>query len=184
MAHSIPTSSQDTDTLEDTPRIYVACLAAYNNGKLHGAWIDATQEPDAILEAVQTMLNASPEANAEAWAIHDYEGFHGLTLPEWEGFAEVHAYATFIEEHGHLGTEIYTYYGDLEEAQAALNDRYAGCYPSLADFAQELTEATTTIPQNLAYYIDYERMARDMEMSSDILTIETAFNEVHVFWNH
>ena len=29
-------------TTLDTPRIYVACLAAYNNGRLHGRWIDAT----------------------------------------------------------------------------------------------------------------------------------------------
>ncbi|WP_447531297.1 antirestriction protein ArdA, partial [Legionella pneumophila] len=27
----------------DTPQIYVACLAAYNNGIVHGEWIDATQ---------------------------------------------------------------------------------------------------------------------------------------------
>lgn len=27
-------------------RIYVACLAAYNNGILHGAWIDADQDVD------------------------------------------------------------------------------------------------------------------------------------------
>ena len=27
-----------------TPKIYVACLAAYNNGHLHGEWIDATQD--------------------------------------------------------------------------------------------------------------------------------------------
>ena len=184
MSHSIPTNSKGISILNDTPRIYVACLAAYNNGKLHGAWIDATQEPDAILEAVHTMLKASPEANAEEWAIHDYEGFHNLTLSEWEGFAEVHAYATFIEEHGHLGAEIYSHYGDLEEAQAALNDRYAGCYSNLADFAQELTEETTTIPQNLTYYIDYERMARDVEMSGDILTVETDDGMVHIFWNH
>ena len=26
----------------EPPRIYVACLAAYNNGILHGAWIEAT----------------------------------------------------------------------------------------------------------------------------------------------
>jgi len=26
----------------ERPRIYVACLAAYNNGRLHGRWIDAT----------------------------------------------------------------------------------------------------------------------------------------------
>lgn len=184
MSHSTPTNLNDTNTLDDTPRIYVACLAAYNNGKLHGAWIDASQEPEAILEAVQTMLKASPERGAKEWSIHDYEGFHSIKLSEWEGFAEVHAYATFIEEHGRLGAEVHNYYGDLKEAQAALNDRYPGCYPSIADFAQELTEATTTIPQNLAYYIDYERMARDMEMSGDILTVETDDGMVHMFWNH
>jgi Antirestriction protein (ArdA) len=32
-----------TATLITEPRIYVACLAAYNNGYLHGAWIDAIQ---------------------------------------------------------------------------------------------------------------------------------------------
>ncbi len=184
MSHSIPTNLNDTSTLDDTPCIYVACLASYNNGKLHGVWINATQEPDAILKAVQTMLKSSPEPGAEEWAIHDYEGFYGLTISEWEGFAEVHAYATFIEEHGHLGAEVHDYYDDLAEAQAALNDRYAGCYPSLADFTQELTEATTTIPQSLAYYIDYERMARDMEMSGDILTVKTDDGKVHMFWNH
>jgi hypothetical protein len=30
-------------------RIYVADLAAYNNGKLHGVWINATDDMDAIL---------------------------------------------------------------------------------------------------------------------------------------
>lgn len=29
-----------------TPRIYVACLASYNNGVLHGRWIDANQSAD------------------------------------------------------------------------------------------------------------------------------------------
>ena len=33
--------------------IYVACLAAYNNGCLHGAWIDAAQEPEEIEEEGQ-----------------------------------------------------------------------------------------------------------------------------------
>lgn len=183
MTHNHTTSQPDSTI--DTPRIYVACLAAYNNGKLHGVWIDATLDPDAIMEAVQTMLAASPEADAEEWAIHDYDGFHGIQLSEWEGFTEVHAYATFIEEHGQLGAAVLTYNdNDLDEAESMLEDSYAGCYESLADYAQELTEDTTQIPENLAYYIDYERMARDMEMSGDIFTITTAYNEVHVFWHH
>ena len=44
-------------------RIYVACLAAYNNGCLHGRWIDATT-PDEIMDAVRAMLAASPELGA------------------------------------------------------------------------------------------------------------------------
>jgi len=56
-------------------RIYMACLAAYNNGKLHGVWIDATQDLDDIQDQVNEMLEFSPEEGAEAWAIHDYEGY-------------------------------------------------------------------------------------------------------------
>jgi len=47
-----------------------------------------------------------------------------------------------------------------------------------------LTEGTAQIPENLAYYIDYERMGRDMDLSGDIYTIEAACDEVHVFWSH
>ena len=52
------------------PRIYVACLAAYNSGYLHGAWIDADQPADDIQSAVGEMLAASPIPRAEEWAIH------------------------------------------------------------------------------------------------------------------
>ena len=183
MTHHLTTSAQHSDAMEATPSIYVACLAAYNNGKLHGTWIDATLEPDAIMEATQAMLKASPEPDAEEWAIHCYENFHGFPLSEWEGFAEVHAYATFIQEHGRLGAELIAYTGDIEHARAMMSDGYAGCFESLADFAEELTEDTTTIPQHLTGYIDYERMADDMEGTGDIFTIRTAHDEVHVFWN-
>jgi len=82
------------------PRIYVACLAAYNNGRLHGAWIDANQSADDIAAEVQTMLAASPEPGAEEWAIHDYEGFGELRLSEWESFERVASIAAGIAEHG------------------------------------------------------------------------------------
>ena len=49
----------------DTPRIYVADLAAYNAGYLHGIWIDATQEIENIWQQIRTMLAASPMENAE-----------------------------------------------------------------------------------------------------------------------
>ena len=166
-------------------RIYVACLAAYNNGKLHGAWIDATQGLDDIQDQINQMLKDSPEPDAEEYAIHDYEGFDGYGLSEYEGIQSVHDIACFIEEHPELAGELLSHFGgSLDDARKSIEDSYSGCYKSLADYAEELTEGTTQIPESLAYYIDYERMGRDMELSGDIYTIETAYDEVHIFWSH
>ncbi len=166
----------------DTPRIYVACLAAYNNGHLHGSWIDVEDE-DGIHEAVRAILKSSPITDAEEYAIHDYENFDGVTINEYDSFARVVEIAEFLENcSGFGGKLLENYGGDIEDAESAL-ERYNGEYESLADFAEELTESTTQIPENLKYYIDYKSMARDMEMNGDIFSIETGYKEIHVFWN-
>ena len=162
-------------------RIYVACLAAYNSGILHGRWINANQEAWQIWEEVSVMLKASPIEEAEEWSIHDYEGFESVTISEWEGFERVSEIAAFIAEHGALGGKLIEYFGSLEDAKSAISDQYAGEYRSTADFVQEMTEQGTQIPESLQYYIDWNAMARDWEIN-DILTIETGFEAVHVFW--
>lgn len=164
-------------------RIYVACLAAYNSGYLHGVWIDATQELEDIQEQVSNMLKASPIEMAEEYAIHDYEGFENVRLSEWEGLESVYQTACFIESHGQLGAELLNIY-EIEEAEKALEDSYHGCFASLAEYAEQLTSDTNPVPEHLQYYIDYERMARDWEMSGDIYTIETAHDEIHIFSSH
>tara|TARA_R110002049_G_scaffold290713_1_gene474286 strand:+ start:226 stop:741 length:516 start_codon:yes stop_codon:yes gene_type:complete len=166
-------------------RIYVADLAAYNNGILHGVWIDATLGTEDLFAAIKKMLEASPEEDSEEFAIHDYEGFGAVAICEYQGIESVHEIALFIEEYPALGAEVLNYYGgDLDDAREALEERYSGCYSSLADYAQEWTESTSDVPESLAYYIDYEAMGRDFELGGDIFTIETAHDEVHVFWAH
>lgn len=164
-------------------RIYVACLAAYNNGILHGCWINADQTAWEIWAGVDAMLKASPIHGAEEFAIHDYEGFEGARLSEYQGIESVAELAAFISEHGALGGKLVEYFGDLDEARSAIEDRYAGEYQSVADFAQEFTEQGTQIPESLRYYIDWEHMGRDLAMN-DIMTIETGSQCVHVFWGH
>lgn len=172
-------------TFHHIPRIYAACLAAYNNGYLHGAWIDATQEPSAIYEAVRHMLAASPITGAEEWAIHDFEGFGEARIEEYASFDRVSELATFLSEHSEIGAAVLEHYsGDLGEATEAMTDRYLGAYASLADYVQEQTEETVTIPASLRYYIDYQAMARDAELNGDLFTVSTASDEVHVFSGH
>ena len=129
------------------------------------------------------MLAASPLEDAEEWAIHDYEGFCGVQLSDCEGFAEISELAAFISEHGEVGGQLVIHLGGLDDAKKAIEDAYAGEYKSLAEFAEELTEQSTDIPESLRYYIDYEAMARDIEIN-DVFTIDTGCEQVHVFWSH
>jgi antirestriction protein len=170
----------DTKTL--TPKIYVACLATYNSGILHGAWIDADQEEDAMRAEVAAMLEASSIPEAEEYAIHDYEGFGEVRLEEYTAIGTVAHMAAFAADHGELGMAVLAHFcGDFEEARDALEDRYLGKFSSLADYMQDMMEECASIPESLRFYIDWQAMARDTELSGDVLTITTAHDEVHVF---
>lgn len=175
----------DFDPGTDDPRIYVACLASYNSGMLHGIWVSAAKGADHIHEAVRSMYAVSPIDDAEEHAIHDYEGFEDARIEEYAGFEDVCLLAEFIAEHGELGGKLVAHFGgELEDAHKAM-ENYAGEHKSLGDFAAHLTEETgTPIPDNLRHYIDYDAMGRDMELSGDVFTIETGFEQVHIFWAH
>lgn len=164
------------------PRIYVACLAAYNSGVLHGAWIEVEDE-DEVWAAISAMLKASPEPMAEEFAIHDYEGFGGVEIAEYAAISRVVEIAAFLRARGVLGGLVLGHMdGDLAMAASALDDQYWGRFARLADAFQELTEETTEIPEALRLYIDYDAMARDAVLGGEVFTIETAHDEVHVFW--
>lgn len=176
------------------PRIYVACLAAYNAGELHGAWIDAAQDVEGIREEIEAMLADSPEPNAEEWAIHDFENFGGLKLREHENLEQVARAAELIVEHGEKAALVIDYYGglgSLDEAEDALS-RYVGSFESREAWVEQMLEdmdALSQVPQALRSYLDLERYARDQELAGDFIVFETRGGQnggqnVVVFWSH
>lgn len=178
----------------DTPKIYVTCLSAYNNGYLHGSWIDANQDPDDIHTEINHMLSTSPVADSEAceeYAIHDFENFDGVEINEYDSIEYISALALAIEEYGtpfslyieHLG------YDDIEQAISDFQDNYSGCFESIEDYAQDYYQQTgqlETIEQAglNSYYIDWSKIAHDWQCSGDLLFLEESYNEIHVFFNH
>ena len=165
-----------------TPKIYTADLAAYNAGKLHGAWIDATQDVEVMERDLKAMLAASPMSEPDEYTIFDTDGFEGARIDEGTSLQAVHDLAHLIIEHGRLGAALVTYCdGDTDEASCLLDDgRYLGVWESTADYVQHFMEQTTDIPDHLAMYIDYQAIARDMELNGEIFTINID-GETHVF---
>ena len=171
-----------TNVSDSTPRIHVACLAAYNNGFLHGSWIDADQDTDQIRDEIAAMLARSPVEDAKEYVIPDYEGFEGVSISEYAGIDGVARMAAFIAEHGALGAGLLEQFScDMDQAETALQDCYHSTFASLAVYIDKLTTEIITIPEALRYYVDWDAMARDAEMGGDLFTIETAHGEVHVF---
>lgn len=175
-----------------TPRIYVACLAAYNNGKLHGEWIDANQDADDLWKAINAILAKSPEPGAEEWAIHDYEGFEGIELGENPDIAFVSKLAEIIDDkNGEVITRLHSHLGNaktvdgLDETKEYFEEHYAGAFKSLEDWAYEFAMDTQGKDSlgSYASYIDWERVGRDAEIGGDVFTIDTDDGKTHVFWN-
>ena len=165
-------------------RIYVASLSDYNNGTLHGTWIDFNDCPDVdyVWWKVRAMLAKSPFAAsdfakkhgliAEEWAIHDYELPGSLKISEYEDFEslwmmfenmneledeEIEPFFVFLENRG--GSRPMS--SDIDDFREA----YQGPYDSEADFAEDLMKSTgelDELPERFRYYFDFERYGRDL----------------------
>ncbi len=175
--------------MSDNPRAYIACLAAYNNGYLHGEWVELDGTED-VPERIQNILKSSPIPEAEEWAIHDHE--YCGSLGEYAGLQALHdieeAYTTCQKEHiewepfvlfcEHTGESIHPAQCDR------VNETFAGCYDNLTEWAENYIEETGLLsdaPATLARYFNVEAFARDMELT-DLFTIPHN-GEIFVFWH-
>lgn len=170
-----------------TAQIYVACLAAYSNGKLHGEWIPCTDE-DTIKDGIKKVLETSPENNkpypCEEFAIHDHEGLGDIG--EYTPISDIVARVEFIEEVGDedLALAILEHACDLDEAKT-LFENYNGEYKNIGDFAYGLMEDCydlNAIPDVMRHHIDFDGVARDLFIN-DYTDINSK-NGIYVFTNN
>lgn len=172
-------------------KLYFACIASYNSGRLHGAWVDASSDVDEMKEAIDAMLRASPCPNvmvedpetgedvpsAEEWAVHDYDGFPNMG--EYPSLEDVAAFVELTEDYDHIDADdlakIIEDFSTIDEASEALRDDYCGIFDSFRDYADEAAEEMLSArdikdDNPLARYFDYESFARDLAM--DMRTVD------------
>jgi len=186
-------SEQHEQDGAEAPRIWVGSLSDYNNGVLHGAWIDAGREVDAIQTDIQSMLAASPWAArtgepAEEWGIFDHENFGTCRIDQHEDLDWVSGVAQGITEHG----PAFAAWADVMEDRELLADfeeAYLGEYDSLEAYAEQLiddlgyNELLDRLPSNLRPYvhINVAGFAQDMWLSGDVQVYHRPDGGVWIF---
>lgn len=110
------------------PKVWIAALGAYNDGQLHGRWVDAGRNVDEVWQDVRDILATSPVADEQEFGIFDHEGFYGLDIHEYEPLDRVATIATGIRLHGEGFAHWLAYAGtdDLESAEEAFEQAYVG----------------------------------------------------------
>ena len=174
-------------------RIYVASLADYNAGRLHGAWIDAAQDAEQIQAEIATMLERSREPLAEEWAIHDYEGFNSIPLSEYESIERISQIANGIAEYGAAFAAWIGISDREDETIERFEDAFRGTFASREAYAEEIVDdfgyqelIDNAIPDYLSPYVrfDADAYARDIELNGDITIVDAPDGTIHVFDAH
>lgn len=132
---------------DDTPRVYVACLGCYNEGRHHGKWMDA-DELEAEWEREGRCftsgfypMTACKKEHHEEWAIHDTDGVECSEHPDIPKLITV---MRLFEEHGDGFREWYNYcpsHAGWDDPEEEWQDRYQGEYDSVRAFAEEWADA-------------------------------------------
>lgn len=161
------------------PSIYVACLSAYNNGFLHGCWIDLTDKSlEEVWEKIMEMLKASPMQDAEEWAIHDYQGFEDFDVSESHDLEKL-VNLCELKENLDIPFEIVAYLANdfgIENVEEYYNDNFIGIFKNDEEFAMADVENHGYFDKSnefLERYFDYDSYAKDLLDNSYIFSVKT-----------
>jgi len=139
----------------ETPRIYVADLEAYNNGRLVGEWLDLADydNADELMDAIQDVLKKS---GGEEYAIHDVEYVPRSLYSEYMGkrdFEQLYEMMDLAKQNN-LPLEVVE--DVVSQYSESAVDEFYGKYDSAVDFAEQLVDDLGGIQNffDFEYYLD------------------------------
>lgn len=182
----------------ETPKIYVADLAAYNEGKLIGEWLDLSSYDSGseVMEAIDDLLVTFGEKQGvvrEEYAIHDTENIPDGLIDEYSGREDFDKLIAIIKkaEDTDIPVEVLMEYASNVGIDAnELDDvPFNGRFDSEEDFAQDLVEQG--VVTDLAAYLEMtttdmrilagEEADRQVDDMSDDEVLENVDNDFMEF---
>lgn len=185
-----PSEPEKDRQKRDLPRVWVGSLADYNNGRLHGEWIDAAVPEAELAAAVQRMLDASEEPGAEEYAIFDYDNFGTFRVHEYERLDKVARVARGIAQHG----PAFAGWAQLHDGDPTMLEQFGDCfigsYRHPGEWGEEALRSVLedpladAVPERLRPYvqINCSQWARDVQFSGDVHFVPNPDGGVWVYW--
>ena len=168
--------------IESKPMAMIVCLASYNEGKIHGKWVDMTQDINEIWDQINNIIKTAPNPRSEEWEILDYDSFYvSNKILRSKSIEELQEIAQIIIDNGIVGSLLLDEQGGEITTTKRMLENYIGCYESWEDYAWEYVNNYLDIPKEPEYYINYEKWGRDLELSGEIYCIEEGFRKLHFF---
>jgi len=162
-------TKKNSTMADERPRVWVACLASYNSGILHGEWITVPDTVEEMQEEIDRILETSSEPFADEWAFHDSQYFGPFDFTEYEGLEMLVKKANIINQTDDIraltawdSSSIDFEKMDAEEIIEKFQDEFLGVYDSEEDFSCGHIQDCHEIPDYLESYIDYSKFWRDL----------------------
>lgn len=164
---------------EDTPKIYVADLKSYNEGRLVGQWVDLTDydSGEEVSEKIASLMKEYSKKyhNGEETehSIHDYENFDSSLYSEYMGEKD---YDIIIDTHkiskekGIPAEVLQSIANDFspDDLEEFVDDRYIGEYDGDYELGENYVDNVGGIEgvSNPEFYFDYEALGRDLSINN------------------
>lgn len=154
------------------PKVYVACLGCYNEGRHYGRWMNADEleaqwEHGDLNDDGSYPMTKCKRLHHEEWAIHDYEYCPEITS-EHPDIENLIAVMRCIEEHGQpflewFNLDPYNRTHHADDFEQAFQEAYCGEWHSPKHFAEQmaydwgfLPSADAKNPNPLFAFVDFE----------------------------
>ena len=167
-------------------QIYATSLSDYNNGILHGVWIDVEDTTlEDVQEQINAMLAASPTepGTAEEWEVHDTEDIpHGLV---WEGLSKILEFAEYSRKYEDYQDPFYYWVDDGNiNNMDEFPEYFVGEYTSTKEFVEEYLDSLgylEDLPAIIKYNIDIDGIWTDFKTGGDFYEIKSANQTVYIY---
>ncbi len=171
-------------TQEKMSCIYVACLAAYVNGKLQGTWIDCDSDTDGIWIKMNKMLGNCTQPDANESAVRDFENWMGVKIDDYETTEQIAELVELVKEKG-KAFAAYCHHYSKDATPEKFQARYLGKFKSDEDFVQRQLFGNGMLAKLeklgiLETYLDYEAIADDWFVNT-YLALDVGYEETYVF---